>query len=62
LRSPDVNAFSNHLSETVLHLGVLDELLDELGFEYRAITKPRETKYVGPCPIHGGDDPDHCVV
>lgn len=32
---------------------VIDELLDNLGIEYKAFRK----LYAGPCPVHGGDNP-----
>src|SRR5262245_59648913 len=58
----DINTFSNGLSENVLALGVLGDLLADLGFEYDLRTTKRGDQYIGRCPIHNGEDPEHCVV
>ena len=36
----------------------IPELLDLLGIEY----KKRDNKYMLPCPVHGGDNPNGCTI
>jgi hypothetical protein len=52
----------NHLASLVLRADVLEDILEGLGFEYGFRLDHRGCKYVGRCPIHGGEDPEHCVV
>lgn len=58
----DINSLTNRLASQVLRAGVLDDILDDLGFDYKFRVNKKEGMYVGPCPIHGGVDPEHCVV
>lgn len=37
---------------------MIDKILDDLGLEY----KEAHNRYVMPCPIHGGSNPNACVV